>query len=140
MTPNDKLPKEITDQIKQAAQNMLAFVPDNKYSYIAGATAWAHWKVKFDELQATIDDKIDKALHAERNKMQAMVTASEVAWAKECQALKDQAQRMADALEEIRTWHFDEDDTSSWVVSKIKNFALKTLQQFKDGKEVGDDA
>jgi DNA repair ATPase RecN len=36
-----ELPVEAEEQIAQEAQSMLVFVPDNKWSYIQGATAYA---------------------------------------------------------------------------------------------------
>lgn len=59
-TPNDKLPEEIRKQINYEATTKTAFREDRDctpiskgqfYGYIAGATAWAPWKVKHDELQ-----------------------------------------------------------------------------------------
>jgi chromosome segregation ATPase len=36
-----KLPAEVADKIFQEAQDMLAYAPDNKHSYIKGATSYA---------------------------------------------------------------------------------------------------
>lgn len=66
MTPNDKLPEEITETINQQGE---AFA--NKYlngtvntlefsiieeGYIAGATAWAPWKGRYDELKKVLQE------------------------------------------------------------------------------------
>lgn len=170
MTPNDKLPEELQKQIQKQSEEAMSkmdgmikrgvteesrghFLTGYQEGYAEGATAWAPWRVKHDQLEATIDDKIDKALHAERNKIQAKVTASEVTWAKECQSLKDQAQRMADALTgcigTIIFWYEVLSNTEGFGVMEAeyleaKNQSIKrietALQQFKDGKkEVGDE-
>jgi hypothetical protein len=121
---HDKLPKEIQEQIKKAAQDKLNSAHYGEFSRgyysgeISGATAWAHWKVKHDELQAAIDDKIDKALHAERNAMQAKMTEMEIGYLK-------QAQRMADALEFVK---------DNGLCSETTTMINEALQQFKDGK------
>jgi hypothetical protein len=109
-TANTQLPAEVIAQIDKDAEHYanvqwsekakhighhLTDKWDNaKDDYEAGATEWAQWKVAYNELLASVDEKIDKALHAERNRMQVNVTASEVAWAKECQELKERAERM----------------------------------------------
>lgn len=57
---NDKLPEEIQEQIcNGSAQYLKKLIEDKRNpccyavtDYIAGATAWAQWKVKHDELQA----------------------------------------------------------------------------------------
>lgn len=132
---NDKLLLELQEQIITEAEaykrkphyrggEPLSVSPQHylKTGYQAGATAWAPWKVRFDELQATIDDKIDKALHAERNKMQAMVTKMDMDWLQ-------RAQGLADTLEWIRVY--------GNVGELTIKFIDKALQQFKDGKEAG---
>lgn len=94
MTP-DKLPVDLIKNIwadaeRYAGEKVKAINEEhfNVYNaHIAGATAWAEWKIKHDELQATIDEKIDKVLHAERNKMQAKISESEAEWAKKCHTL-----------------------------------------------------
>jgi hypothetical protein len=131
---NTQLPKEVVEQIKKQAKSSAAnfnYYPESDEfddltsAYITGATEWAQWKVKYDELLASVDEKIDKALHAERNKMQAKITASEVAWAKECQELKERAERMETALEWIKTYGPDQSKLGQAFIDK----ALK-------GKEV----
>lgn len=130
MTP-DKLPEEITNQINSEADlygfvipydgSNTFYIEDKVKGYQAGATAWAGWKVKHDELQATIDDKIDKVLHAERNKMQAKITGIDMDWI-------NRAQGLVDALEWIKTYGPADDITVKFV--------NKALREFKDGKEV----
>lgn len=49
---NDKLPEEIQEQIIFEAQYTINEGESPYRSYEQGATAWAPWKVKYDELQA----------------------------------------------------------------------------------------
>lgn len=70
MTPNDKLPEEITDQINNEADKYGFVVPydgsnkfyndDNVKGYQAGATAWAPWKVKYNEAKKLLDEVFRK--------------------------------------------------------------------------------
>lgn len=115
MTPNDKLPETTNEQIKSEAKDIAGKMPvkcdgDVIYKvgyeegYIAGATAWAPWKVKHEELQM-------------------------------------QAQRMADALEElVELKRMSDEEPLSLDYLKRKALAWeaarKAIQQFKDGKEV----
>jgi hypothetical protein len=61
---NTQLPVEVVEQIKQEAQNYMAFAPDNKFSYIAGATEYA---TKLHLLQQELNDY--KEMHEERRKL-----------------------------------------------------------------------
>lgn len=64
-TPNDKLPEEIQEQIKNAAETRRAGAYNDSFARgfysgeITGATAWAGWKVKHDELQAQAQGMAD---------------------------------------------------------------------------------
>lgn len=112
---NNKLPEAMQDQIKRTAKHLSGHSPDEDttpfkkgfYSgYLSGATAWAPWKVKHNELQA-------------------------------------QAQCMADALEEIAQSNCDYESTNYARALHMPNCrackAKEVLQQFKDGKEVGEE-
>lgn len=154
--------KNIWAEAERYAEEKVRAVNEEHFNvynaHIAGATAWApwfvkhnaiqselhgvraendrlkEWKVKHDELQAAIDDKIDKALHAERNAIQAKITEMEIGYLK-------QAQRMADALEFIANSPVsaNEREMVSWILT-ARALAVEQLQQFKDGgKEVGDE-
>lgn len=81
MTPNDKLPGEIIRQIESDAKKAATIIewgeydsgpassarmaqgsridPIQKEFYIKGATAWAPWKVMYDELK----ERLDKMAH-----------------------------------------------------------------------------
>lgn len=78
MTPNDRLPEEITKQIESEAKGAAMIIvwgeynagpassarmatvsmidPIQKEFYIKGATAWAPWKVKHDELMKALQE------------------------------------------------------------------------------------
>lgn len=124
MTPNDKLPEEIINQIdKEVAERTngederiqkrstdygrrISHLNGYEIGYIEGATAWAPWKVRFEELQA-------------------------------------KAQRMADALELTRAclsslikpalWNQEVSNEQRELI-KTRNTIDAVLQQFKDGK------
>lgn len=136
MTTNDKLPKEMQEQISAEAQEYSAQInnsmlfrgitePDIKkfaaIDHAAGATAWAQWKVKHDELFA----KTNLSLAIQR---QCTTTAQEghERMIKERNEYQAQAQRMADALEWIRVY--------GNVGALTIKFIDKALGQFKDGK------
>lgn len=127
MTPH-KLPQEIADKIKSDAS---AYSDISRFiAYTRGATAWAPWKVKHDELQATIEDKIDKALHAERNATQAKMTEMEVGYLKQIHGL-------ADALEQIaKEANNSPEDTWGEIAVRMKRIAIIQLQQFKESKNL----
>lgn len=60
---NPPLPADLQEQIRQEAANNW-HPHSSEYQeadYIAGATAWAHWKVKYDALKEQADDLV-KAL------------------------------------------------------------------------------
>lgn len=113
----DKLPEEMQEQINNEADlygfvvpydgSNTFYIDDKVKGYQAGATAWAAWKVRYDELQA-------------------------------------QAQRMADALEELIVLKRMKDElgkTTNYLTRQPAAWkrATEELQQFKDGKrkEVG---
>lgn len=138
MTPNDKLLEEIREQIKIEAEEYkkkphyrggepLSVSPQLylKIGYIAGATAWAPWKVKHDELKTLLDKQLTT--------QQELLKAAEVS-----QAL---LQYMADALEALLNV-MPKGDSLRYFHAKEKVIAgRQLLQQFKDGKgkEVGDE-
>lgn len=122
---NDKLPDEIIEQIKKEAQAFTIKGDESPYcSYEAGATAWAHWKVKYDELSAENSVLRQKNIQIESR---LSVCEKEVYDNRsERVQLLTQAHRMADALEAIGNG-----------CATPQYIANKALQQFKDGtKEV----
>jgi hypothetical protein len=60
MTPNDKLPAEMQKQIEMDANDYAALFKHGdeyrKYGYQDGATAYAPWKVKYDELRTVLQE------------------------------------------------------------------------------------
>lgn len=124
---NDKLPEEMQKQINK---NAIAADVENqnktweyragyRAGHKAGATAWAPWKVKYDELQVILN----KHLRTE----QELLKSAEAAHAL--------SQRMADALEAIANAPLpaNENERLSWIYT-ARNLASENLQQFKDGK------
>lgn len=119
---NDKLPKEITEQINNEAE-----IYANKYlngkvnthefsliedGYNAGATEWAPWKVKYNEL------------HSELHETKQQADNLRIAY----DELGRKAQRIADALEFVK---------ANGLCSETTEMINSALQQFKDGgKEV----
>lgn len=57
-TTQPQLPDEVKDKIFQEGQDMLAFAPDNKYSYIKGATEYAIKLIACDKANAALEEKI----------------------------------------------------------------------------------
>lgn len=58
MTPNDKLPEEIQEQISKDADEYARTFSGTrsiKRPYRAGATAWAQWKSKHDEVKVAAE-------------------------------------------------------------------------------------
>lgn len=132
MTPNDKLPEEILDQIiKEAADIYHSGVTSTwpgrggnhlMRMYREGATAWAPWKVRYDELLESF--------------MKLFKSNSELT--SEYERLHKQAQRMADALEElVELKRMSDEEPLSLDYLKRKALAWeaarKALRQFKDG-------
>lgn len=120
---NDKLPEEMQEQIKNnviafckadndISENWHSYFAISRKSYIAGATAWAPRKVKFDATEA------------------AYLTLQ-----MEQMLLRQQAQRMADALELVANSPepANEREMVSWILT-ARALAVEQLQQFKDGK------
>lgn len=135
--PEDELPVQFLESISNEADEVTnekangrstAYKYGYRDGYFIGATAYAPWKVKYDELQATIDDKIDKALHAERNAIQVKMTEMETGYLK-------QIQRMADALGKISnivTWM---EETGAKRISELAENALKQRRIGEDEKK-----
>lgn len=132
MTPNDKLPEEIQTQVCNAsAQYLKKLIADKRdpccyavTDYIAGATAWAPWKVRYDELLESF--------------MKLFKSNSELT--SEYERLHKQAQRMADALEELvelKRMSDEEPLSLDYLKRKVLAWeaARKALRQFKDGKK-----
>lgn len=148
MTPNDNIPEEIQNEIIADAKRIkrtlirktdgdVIYIEGYGEGYVAGATAWAPWKVKYDELQATIDDKIDAALHAERNAIQAKMTEMETGYLKQIQSMIDTFQMIVNAPvpaneREYISWFVTAKNIAGGVISDWE--AEKYVQQFKDGK------
>lgn len=95
MEENTQLPKEVVDRIFQEGQNMLAFAPDNKWSYIQGATAYA---TKLQQANETI-----KVLTYDNNR------------------LKGEVEGLTSALDELRTKYDNILATESGHESKTEN-------------------
>lgn len=130
MTTNDRIIIEAQDatnakekQLKESPirdyDRMVSELYGYNKGYIAGATA---------EHERT-EDEIDKAIHAERNKMQAKFNASDKQWAALLREQNVQARVLVDALSDI---------ASGKVLPQF--IASMALEQWKSGKgkEVGD--
>lgn len=128
---NDKLPDEqIKADAKLYDQSYYTHLSQHSHKtpadhYIAGATAWASWKVRYDELN------MRKAGEVAELKLKLFDTFENN------EQLQAQAQRMADALELIANAPLpaNENERLSWIYT-ARNLANENLQQFKDGKEV----
>jgi len=102
MENNNTLPEDIESAIDKEAKarrdgmlgdRVRAYCFGYESGYYAGATEWAVWKVKFEELE----DKCDSKIHTERNRMQSIVSEMDARHF----ALKEKADKMAEALEAI---------------------------------------
>lgn len=101
MSNNTQLPAEVKIEIDnkagEYADQMHAYVGDDIHvGYIAGATEYAN---KLHEERQATDEKIDKALHAERNKMQQRFTESETEWANKLHLVEQELLLNKTALE-----------------------------------------
>jgi hypothetical protein len=116
---NPQLPAEIVNQIEYDAKKAATVVIWNDYDsgcassartamgsrvdpiqkefYIKGATEWAQWKVKHNQLE----QKIDKILHDERNAMQLKLSEQCAYFQKEHQQLKERTERYENTLKSI---------------------------------------
>lgn len=113
MTPNDKLPETMQEQIKADAQ---LYTKDEGYqkAYIAGATAYAPWKVKYDEMKAQAQRMADAF---------SILNEAYNSHVEEKEMLISRYPHLFPNIDNyIKPW-----------VAKAKEF----LQQFKDGKDVG---
>lgn len=128
MTP-DKLPKEITDQINNEADlygfvvpydgSNTFYIDDKVKGYQEGATAWAGWKVKYDELAienenlrrwkmeaAELLTKIHSYAHKHLEiKLGTSTVEFVISMAKERDALKERAHTLATILQEFVSNH-----------------------------------
>lgn len=102
------------------------------YGYIAGATAWAQWKVKHEELlaQTNLSLAIQRQCTTDaQNRCERMI--------RQRNDMQSMAQRMADALEEIAEGSHDYESTNYAKRLHMPNCrackAKEVLQQFKDG-------
>lgn len=120
MTPN-KLPKDITDKIKADATAAYADIP-KFIAYTKGATGWALWKVKHDELKAE-----NERLNESCNKLFKQSCKRN----NECVDLRSQAQRMADALD--KCVQFKGGTFAGKYLNVLLDECEAALQQFKDG-------
>lgn len=132
---NNQLPADVQERIKadaeaatnkeadrlrettQAYDRMISQLHGYDTGYIAGATAEA----------IRTADEIDKALHAERNKMQLKFSEADKQWADLLKQREDRAQVLVDALEWIQM-HAPIEPIVDDVISNA-------LQQWKEGKE-----
>lgn len=139
---NDKLPETPQDQINRQAEYYSGFnenedhTPLSKgkyYGYIAGATAYAPWKVRYDELQA--ENTILKQKNIQIESRLSVCEKEVYDHRKEYHLLQAQAQAMADALEEIKTRIERGKSSASYQIECIRPIVYNALQQFKDGKE-----
>lgn len=137
---NDKLPvDELTVQFLESISNEADEVTNEKANgrstaykygyrdgYFIGATAWAPWKVRHDELQLKYD----------------AVSVMLDTGAQNYDNLKQEAQRMADALDELIELKRMKDElgkTTNYLTRQPAAWkrATEELQQFKDGKGEG---
>lgn len=124
---NDKLPEEMQEQVcNESAQYLKKLIADKRdpccyavTDYIAGATAWAGWKVRFDELAienenlrrwkmeaAELLTKIHSYAHKHLEiKLGASTVEFVISMAKERDALKDKHDTLATVLQEFVSNH-----------------------------------
>lgn len=148
---NDKLPEDIQRQIEHEASKANEHLKEGndyqcgyskgiEYGYEQGATAWAPWKVRFDELNIE-NEKLNESCN-KLFKQNCLFNNEIVDLKNERQQLMEQAQCMADALEEMAESNCDYESTNyAKALHSPECRACKAkelLQQFKDGgKEVG---
>lgn len=127
---NDKLPKEIHTHIVTDAANEYPLTDGNdmetgkRIGYIAGATAWAEWKVKYDELLESFTKlfKSNSELTSEYERLH-----------KQAQRMADDVSRVRDIIKGLTAAETHRFPTLQYLDNELE----KTLQQFKDGgKEV----
>lgn len=144
---NDKLPEDIQKQIIADAKRIkrtlirktdgdVIYIEGYGEGYVGGATAWAPWKVKHEELlaQTNLSLAIQRQCTTDaQNRCERMI--------RQRNDMQSMAQRMADALEEIAEGSHDYESTNYAKRLHMPNCrackAKEALQQFKDGgKEV----
>ena len=157
---NNTLPAEVQEQIEQEAKDFkkkphykngdpLSCSPQIylERGYIAGATEWAVWKVKYDELKGEVDDLkrwkreacmvIDPIIEYGQGhkdaKLGRSITEFVIERCKEYDRIKDKADKMEAALREIIK------DIGSLADGDIFEIASKALQQWNDEKKEATD-
>lgn len=136
MTTNDRIIIEAQDatnakekQLKESPIRDYDRMVSELYGYNKGYIAGATTEHERNE------DEIDKALHAERNKMQAKFNESDKQWAALLMEQNDRAQVLVDALEQIIK--NGENVRSTYKVGKPAFYikaAREALEQWKSGK------
>ena len=129
-----KLPDEVQDQINQEAFNKSLILKNERRGasfclgyeagYVEGATEWAIWKVKHDQLKE------------ELRQSQLSVTSLRYSLDqrdRQLFELKDKAEKMEAALREIIK------DIGSLADGDIFEIASKAIQQWNDGKKEATD-
>lgn len=109
---NNTLPEEVLAQIEKEAEVYSEKKMDHLYNiieyntfgdlnsgYIAGATEYAPWKVKYDELKASYDKLKGEIIQVEKANSGLLF---------ECQELKDRSEKMEHALEFIKAYGPDQ--------------------------------
>lgn len=124
MTPNDKLPEETYNKVLSDA---VAYDKERKMqvAYQDGATAWAGWKLRFDELQAQAKAMAD-ALEKHKEAYDYLAKEAE---RKYTEAYENDTKPVAATLM-FNMLH------KSYIEASRRT--SEALQQFKDWKEVKD--
>lgn len=149
----NKLPEELQIEIanKAAAYADQAHANDGDdihIGYLDGATEWAQWKVRYDELKERYDNILatedghesktenvwqsgfatgheagyEKANHAVRNELQKQFIDNDVKWVAENQQLKERCEKMEAALIKIVGMSVGENSLRTAII-EIKNIA-----------------
>lgn len=112
----DKLPEEIQKQIWFES---IQYIGDEQRMYRQAATAWAHWKVKYDELKKEADQlrrwkmeatelltKINSYAHKHLEiKLGQCAVDLVIGMAKERDELKERSDKMEPALQQFVSYH-----------------------------------
>jgi hypothetical protein len=153
-----QLPADVVEQINLSAKAFAVGMYPNfptakdraEKIFEAGATEWAQWKVKHDELKILFDHCIEDLQKAKRVTQSVLKSRSSLF--KQHQQLKERAERMETALKQFISYHetglLPCRFTYEKGVEALKGSGLPAiepilndvdLKAWKDGKEVGDE-
>lgn len=122
MSHKPELPVEVADRIFQEGQNMLAFAPDNKWSYIQGATAYATQLHQLQQENESLTNQLKKYSNVSNENMKLLRQENEEL-RRQNDKLKEQATGWRPLLEDVlrdnRNGYIDIDEA---LCSRIKKF------------------